>query len=143
MNGSKGSHFGADEQTVAAVAKALSHPPRIAIVRLLAARTSCTTSELVTEFSLSQRTVSQHLKGLRGARLVESVPGNACECYALVPDRWAQVRHGAGQAAPRRSYCSGEVAAAGAQNACILSTVVRAERPTSISVAEANTVQLP
>lgn len=53
MNGNKGSHFGADEQAVAAVAKALGHPARIAIVRLLAARTTCTTGELVAELAFS------------------------------------------------------------------------------------------
>lgn len=92
MNGNKGSHFGTEEQAVAAVAKALGHPARIAIVRLLATRTTCTTGELVAELPLSQSTVSQHLKELKAAGLVESVPGNAREGYALVSGRWAQVR---------------------------------------------------
>ena len=43
MNGNKGSHFSAEEQAVATVAKALGQPDCIAIVRLLATRTSCTT----------------------------------------------------------------------------------------------------
>lgn len=92
MNGNKGSQFGADEQAVAAVAKALGHPARIAIVRLLATRMSCTTGELVAELPLSQSTVSQHLKELKAAGLVESVPGSSREGYALSPGRWAQVR---------------------------------------------------
>jgi len=96
MNGNKGSHFGADEQAVAAVAKALGHPARIAIVRLLATRMTCTTGELVTELPLSQSTVSQHLKELKAAGLVESVYGSPREGYALAPGRWAQVRQSFG-----------------------------------------------
>ena len=92
MNGNKGSYFGADEQAVAAVARALGHPARIAIVRLLATRTTCTTGELVAELPLSQSTVSQHLKELKAAGLVESVSGSAREGYALAPGRWVQVR---------------------------------------------------
>ncbi|MCI1189667.1 metalloregulator ArsR/SmtB family transcription factor [Hymenobacter sp. DH14] len=92
MNGNKGTRFSADEQAVAVVAKALGHPARVAIVRLLATRATCTTGELVAELPLSQSTVSQHLKELKAAGLVESVPGSAREGYALSPSRWAQVR---------------------------------------------------
>ena len=84
--------FAPDAVAIATVGKALGHPARIAIVRLLTARTTCTTGELVAALPLSQSTVSQHLKALKAAGLVESTPGNVREGYALSPVRWAQVR---------------------------------------------------
>ena len=58
MNQHKSTLFGANEQELAAIAKALGHPASVAIVRLLAARTVCTCGELVAELPLSQSTVS-------------------------------------------------------------------------------------
>ncbi|MEX0665163.1 MAG: metalloregulator ArsR/SmtB family transcription factor [Acidimicrobiia bacterium] len=49
--------------------KALGHPARVRMLRLLAART-CVTGDLVAEFTLAQSTVSGHLRMLREAGLV-------------------------------------------------------------------------
>lgn len=92
MNQPKGSLFGADEQALAAIAKALGHPARVAIVRLLAARTACTCGELVAELPLSQSTVSQHLKELKAAGLVQDTTGGPRTGYCLAPARWTQAR---------------------------------------------------
>jgi len=53
------------------MAKALGHPARVRIVRLLAARDACVTGDLVAEFPLAQSTVSGHLRILREAGLVQ------------------------------------------------------------------------
>lgn len=74
------------------MARALGHPARVAIIRLLATRATRTCGELVAELPLSQSTVSQHLKELKTAGLVESTTDGPRECYCLVPTRWAQVR---------------------------------------------------
>ena len=92
MSQNKATLFSADEQELATVAKALGHPARVAIVRLLATRTTCTCGELVAELPLSQSTVSQHFKELKTAHLVESATDGPRECYCLAPARWAQVR---------------------------------------------------
>ena len=92
MNPHKGNLFGANEQELAAIAKALGHPARVAIVRLLAARTACTCGELVAELPLSQSTVSQHLKELRAAGLVQNTTDGPRTGYCLVPARWTQAR---------------------------------------------------
>ena len=92
MSQNKATLFSADQQELATVAKALGHPARVAIIRLLAARATCTCGELVAELPLSQSTVSQHLKELKTAGLVESTTDGPCECYCLVPARWARVR---------------------------------------------------
>ncbi len=51
--------------------KALAHPARIAILRILAGRGECICGDLVTELPLAQSTVSQHLKALKEAGLVK------------------------------------------------------------------------
>lgn len=60
-----------DDETLAAMAKAIAHPARIAILRLLAHRETCATGDLVAEFPLAQSTVSEHLRILRAAGLVQ------------------------------------------------------------------------
>lgn len=51
--------------------KALSHPARIAILRNLASRGECICGDLVIDLPLAQSTVSQHLKALKLAGLVQ------------------------------------------------------------------------
>jgi len=56
---------------LAAMAKALGHPTRLRIVRLLAERRACVTGDLMAELPLAQSTISEHLRVLREAGLVE------------------------------------------------------------------------
>jgi len=58
------------EQEVALLAKALGHPARVRIIRLLLAHDACYCGQLVDELDLAQATVSQHLKVLRDAGLI-------------------------------------------------------------------------
>lgn len=51
--------------------KALSHPARIAILRTLANRGECICGDLVLDLPLAQSTVSQHLKALKDAGLIQ------------------------------------------------------------------------
>ena len=60
-----------DDDTLAAMAKAVAHPARLAILRLLANRETCVTGDVVAELPLAQSTVSEHLRILREAGLVE------------------------------------------------------------------------
>ncbi|MBF9222807.1 ArsR/SmtB family transcription factor [Hymenobacter ruricola] len=88
----KREEFTAEEQELAAVAKALGHPARVAIVRLLARRRACVCGELVLELPLSQSTVSQHLKELKAAGLVQGEVDGPRVCYCLSPTGWARAR---------------------------------------------------
>ena len=88
----KREHFTEAEQRLAAVAKALGHPARVAIVRLLAQRRACVCGELVLELPLSQSTVSQHLKELKAAGLVQGDIDGPRVCYCLDPAGWAVAR---------------------------------------------------
>ena len=60
-----------DDDRLAAMAKAIGHPARIAILRLLAHRDTCATGDVVAELPLAQSTVSEHLRILREAGLVQ------------------------------------------------------------------------
>lgn len=58
-------------EQLARFAKALSHPTRIKILKLLESQSCCFTGDLVEILPLSQSTVSQHLKELKDAGLIQ------------------------------------------------------------------------
>lgn len=80
---SKGVEFSAEDQKLAAVAKALSHPARIAILRSLARKGTCVCGEIVEALPLAQSTVSQHLKELKEAGLVTGEVEGPKTCYCI------------------------------------------------------------
>ena len=83
MPQSKTSLFSDNDNSLATMAKALSHPARIAILRELADRSSCVCGEIVQSVPLAQATVSQHLKELRQARLIKGEVEGPRICYCL------------------------------------------------------------
>ena len=60
-----------NDDQLAAMAKAMGHPVRIRILRLLAERHACVTGDVVAELPLAQSTVSEHLRILRDAGLIQ------------------------------------------------------------------------
>ncbi len=74
----------ADEE-LAALAKAIGHPVRVKILRILARRESCVCGDIVDELPLAQSTVSQHLKVLKDAGLVRGTIDGPRVCYCLEP----------------------------------------------------------
>ena len=86
----------ADEQRLAQMLKALGNPVRFHIVQVLAERKMCITGELVEFTTLAQSTVSQHLKVLREAGLVEGEVEGPATCYCLnqAGIRWLKERIG-------------------------------------------------
>jgi len=74
----------ADDE-LADLARALGHPARVQILRLLARRTSCICGDIVEELPLAQSTVSQHLKVLKDAGLVRGEVDGSRVCYCLEP----------------------------------------------------------
>ena len=65
--------------------RALGHPARLCIVRLLERRQTCICAEVVAELPLSQSTVSQHLKVLKDAGLIIGEVEGPAVCYCLAP----------------------------------------------------------
>ncbi len=68
---------------LAALAKAVAHPARVAILRTLARRSACVCGEIVEVLPIAQATVSQHLKELKMAGLVEGTVEGPSSCYCL------------------------------------------------------------
>ncbi len=75
--------FSPEEQQLAALARALSHPARIAILRELAQHNTCICGEIVSALPLSQSTVSQHLHVLLEAGLIQGTVDGPRSCYCL------------------------------------------------------------
>jgi len=72
----------ADEE-LAAFAKALGHPARVQILRLLTRRSACVCGDIVDELPLAQSTVSQHLKVLKEAGLIRGEVDGPRVCYCI------------------------------------------------------------
>ncbi len=84
--------FSTEEAQLAEWAKALAHPARLAILRVLARRRSCICGEIVEVLPLAQATVSQHLKVLKEAGLIQGTIEGPRSCYCLNPDALARAR---------------------------------------------------
>lgn len=79
----KKEEFTQKEQDLAAFAKAMSHPARIAILKVLAQRNECICGEIVDLLPLAQSTVSQHLKELKNAGLIDGTIDGPRSCYCI------------------------------------------------------------
>jgi ArsR family transcriptional regulator len=73
-------------ERVAELAKALGHPARVQIVELLARQCECRGSDVFRKLPLAQSTVSEHLKVLREAGIVDASPDGVSTVYCLAPD---------------------------------------------------------
>ena len=73
----------AADQELAALTKAVGHPARVQILRLLTRRTSCVCGDIVDELPLAQSTVSQHLKVLKDAGLIHGEIDGPRVCYGI------------------------------------------------------------
>ncbi|KYF56971.1 ArsR family transcriptional regulator [Sorangium cellulosum] len=74
----------ADEE-LASLSKALGHPARVKIVRILIRENSCVCGDIVDELPLAQSTVSQHLKVLKEAGLIRGDVDGPRVCYCIEP----------------------------------------------------------
>lgn len=71
------------ENRLADFAKALSHPARISILKTLAESNQCICGDIVEVMPLSQSTVSQHLKELKNAGLIQGQIEGVTSCYCI------------------------------------------------------------
>jgi len=74
-----------EEETFAALAKALGHPARIGIVMLLDQRQGCIGCDIVEEIGLAQSTTSEHLRILKAAGIITGEIERPRVCYSLNP----------------------------------------------------------
>lgn len=92
MGASKLSEYTKKEVDLAKYAKALAHPARISILQLLIKKQSCICGDIVDELPLSQSTVSQHLKELKGAGLIKGEIEGVSICYCIDEKEWDKAR---------------------------------------------------
>ncbi|MBP7496551.1 MAG: winged helix-turn-helix transcriptional regulator [Bacteroidales bacterium] len=77
-----------EEILLAKFAKALSHPARIAILKMLAAQTTCFCGDIVKILPIAQATVSQHLKELKDAGLIQGTIEPPKIKYCINKENW-------------------------------------------------------
>jgi ArsR family transcriptional regulator, arsenate/arsenite/antimonite-responsive transcriptional repressor len=86
MGASKIINYSEEELLIAKFAKALSHPARVAIIKLLLEKQSCVCGDIVEDLPIAQSTVSQHLKELKEAGLIKGNIDGASICYCVDTD---------------------------------------------------------
>lgn len=80
---SKIEEFSQEESRLADIAKALSHPARIKILKILSEMDVCMCGEIVELLPLAQATVSQHLKELKRVGLIQGEIEGPKTCYCI------------------------------------------------------------
>ena len=78
---------------MALIAKALSHPARLEIIRILARRQTCIGCDIVEEIGLAQSTTSEHLRILKAAGIITGEIERPRVCYSLNPMALEPLRH--------------------------------------------------
>lgn len=92
MGLSKTEEFTKTQNELAALAKALGHPARIAIVQYLIKTRVCVCGDIVDELPLSQSTVSQHLKELKRVGLIKGNIEGPSVCYCIDEKVWNRAK---------------------------------------------------
>ncbi len=105
-----------DEERVAKMLKALSNPTRLGIVRFLSCHVGCITNDIVQTTPLAQATVSQHLKVLREAGLVQGTVEGPATSYCLNPEAFAWLRSRLD--AILNQYCTAETCSSSPRDDC-------------------------
>lgn len=90
MGATKTILFTKEQNDMAAMAKAIAHPARIAILQYLVRKNACVCGDLVEELGLAQATTSQHLKELKIAGIIQGNIEGASVCYCINPKVWNQ-----------------------------------------------------
>ncbi len=76
-----------ENEDIAMIAKALAHPARVQIIRLLLSKRSCIGGDIVNEVGLAQSTVSEHLRILKASGVITGEITRPRVCYSLNPQR--------------------------------------------------------
>ena len=79
----KTDEFTSKQNKTATMLKALGHPARVAIVEYLIKCDSCVCGDIVDRLPLAQATVSQHLKALKEAGIIQGTVEGTSVCYCI------------------------------------------------------------
>lgn len=80
------------QKEMAKFAKALAHPTRLEILRLLSTQSCCFTGDLVEMLPIAQSTVSQHLKELKNAGLIQGEINPPKIKYCINQENWRKAK---------------------------------------------------
>ena len=83
--------FTEEQNALAVLLKAVAHPARIAILQQLIKANACICGDLVEELGLAQATISQHLKELKNAGLIQGTIDGVSVCYCIEPKAWGKL----------------------------------------------------
>lgn len=86
MGASKSDFFTEEQNELANLFKALSHPARVAIIEYLLTVDTCICGDIVNKLPLAQPTVSQHLRELKNAGIIKGTIEGTAICYCINPD---------------------------------------------------------
>ncbi|OGU56378.1 MAG: transcriptional regulator [Ignavibacteria bacterium RBG_13_36_8] len=89
---SKKNHFNTEAQELAEISKALSHPVRIQILKILTEKDICKCGEIVERLPLAQSTISQHLKELKRVGLIKEDIEGPKVCYGINKEMMKKAR---------------------------------------------------
>ena len=92
MGTTKTEIFTEEQNRLAAMLKAMAHPARIAILQQIIKANACICGDLVSELGLAQATISQHLKELKNAGIIQGTIDGASVCYCINPVAWQQLQ---------------------------------------------------
>ncbi|MDD2286649.1 MAG: winged helix-turn-helix domain-containing protein [Paludibacter sp.] len=92
MDSCKNKEITFDNETLARFAKAMGHPTRIEILRFLASLDSCYFGDIHNELPISKATVSQHLKELKDAGLIQGEIETPKVKYCINQENWEKAQ---------------------------------------------------
>lgn len=91
MGLTKSEIFTDQQNEIAAIAKVLGHPARIAILDYIIKLKSCVCGDLVKEIGLAQPTISQHLKELKKVGILKGTIEGTSVCYCIDNKKWNEI----------------------------------------------------
>ncbi|MFD2866853.1 ArsR/SmtB family transcription factor [Mucilaginibacter antarcticus] len=84
--------FSKEQNELAVLLKAMAHPARIAILQQIIGSNACICGDLVDELGLAQATISQHLKELKKAGIIQGTIEGVKTCYCIEPKTWKRLQ---------------------------------------------------
>ena len=91
MGITKSQSFTAEQNEIANLLKALANPARVAIIQYLLKVDSCICGDIVNELPLAQPTISQHLKELKNANIIQGTIEGKSICYCINPETMSKI----------------------------------------------------
>lgn len=88
----KGREYTNEQERIARYAKAMGHPARMAILQFLAGRDTCYFGDIHEELPIAKATVSQHLKELKDAGLIQGEIETPKVKYCINRTNWEEAR---------------------------------------------------